>query len=67
MKILLFCDFSGFQVHGSGFKVDRFALFIFLEIVDESVSSGTDVSSLIVNIFKFFVSLYAVCFNSLAS
>ena len=41
------------MVHGSGFRVGYFALFIFFEIVDESTNSSTCSSGLLVNIFEF--------------
>jgi hypothetical protein len=42
-----------FWVHGSGFTVGRFALFIFLEIGDESTNSSTGSSSQFISTFKF--------------
>jgi len=42
---------TGCLVHGSGFTVGLFPLFMFLEIVDESTNGSTCSSGLFVNIF----------------
>jgi hypothetical protein len=47
------CNYSGYQVHGSRFRVSYFALLIFFELVDESTNGSTCFSGLFVNIFEF--------------
>jgi len=44
---------SRFWVHGSGFTVGRFALYIILEIGDESANSSMGSPSQFLSIFKF--------------
>ena len=46
-------NYSGCQVHGSGFTVDRLALFIFFAIINKSTNGSMCSSGLPINIFEF--------------